>query len=348
MKKFLIKISYTLLPLWLLLVGAVIYLNFVKQVTTGDLATLSQTDENNHYYDSLATFLPQHIAFNIVTSYDSLALNHCHTLVIGDSFAQGGGMGHKASFVNYLAIESRLNTSLLRPWNYSSLNPAQVAYCLLRYNYIDSTCVKHIIIEEVQRYMCQRHRAFSPNTSLVTAPPETTTKHDDFSPLMRVKDFVFHHYLDENPAKEVGLSRPMFTGNNSDVLSFYYDDIEPSNFISTDDADKIVRDYDMIFSLARDKGIGVTILIAADKYDVYQDFIVNNPYPANHSTSTLQHALGTRSAQFLLSKQILLPLVQNGTKDVYLHSDTHWSYKASKIIATSLIENHFAQLQNKL
>ena len=52
MKKFLIKISYTVLPVWLLLVGMVVYL-WATNDNSGDLMRLGLIDGGPEYTDSI-------------------------------------------------------------------------------------------------------------------------------------------------------------------------------------------------------------------------------------------------------------------------------------------------------
>ena len=42
--------------------------------------------------------------------------------------------------------------------------------------------------------------------------------------------------------------------------------------------------------------------------------------------------------RFVIAKRVLLPLVEQGVKDVYLYNDTHWSPSSSRIIAGEIIK----------
>jgi hypothetical protein len=46
-----------------------------------------------------------------------------------------------------------------------------------------------------------------------------------------------------------------------------------------------------------------------------------------------------------MSKQYLLPLIEKGEKDVFMFNDSHWSYKASALIANELM-NRIKQKQD--
>ena len=85
MKRFLIKISYTVLPVWLLLVGMAAYL-WLTDDNTGDLMRLGLIDSGPEYTDSIrSSLLPQ--VYYTWQGGDSLLMgDSCDVLVIGDSF----------------------------------------------------------------------------------------------------------------------------------------------------------------------------------------------------------------------------------------------------------------------
>ena len=74
-----------------------------------------------------------------------------------------------------------------------------------------------------------------------------------------------------------------------------------------------------------------------DKYDLYQDFITDNAFSRKTVMEDIQRMLG-ESQDLLLTKDLLLPMVASGEKDVYLFNDSHWSYKATKAVARQLYE----------
>ena len=38
-----------------------------------------------------------------------------------------------------------------------------------------------------------------------------------------------------------------------------------------------------------------------------------------------------------MTKRLLMPMVDKGEKDVFKFNDTHWSYKASQVVADELV-----------
>jgi len=76
-------------------------------------------------------------------------------------------------------------------------------------------------------------------------------------------------------------------------------------------------------------------MFPVDKYDMYQDHIVDNPYPRKTYNEDAREIFGN-TPQVLLCKYLLTPLIEKGEKDVFLFDDSHWSIKASEIVGKEL------------
>jgi hypothetical protein len=72
----------------------------------------------------------------------------------------------------------------------------------------------------------------------------------------------------------------------------------------------------------------------ADKYTIYSEYIANNPYPPSTFFELLRPL--PKKYIFVDTKAVLSQAVKNGEKDIYYSDDTHWSWKASKLIAESM------------
>jgi hypothetical protein len=77
------------------------------------------------------------------------------------------------------------------------------------------------------------------------------------------------------------------------------------------------------------------MMMAVDKYDLYQDYIVDNPYPPKRVNEDVRQILGD-IPEVMLCKDCLLPLIERGEKDVFLFDNTHWSYKGSEAVGKEL------------
>lgn len=342
MKKFLIQISYTVLPVWLLFVGLAFYL-WVTDDNSGDLMRLGLIDCGPEYADSIGAQLLPDVYYTGVEDDSLLRRDTCDVLVIGDSFSHGGGMGKKGDYVNYLAHQSGRKVVVFTPQDPTLTSPMQIAYDVLSLGCIDSTNVKNLVVEEVERYLVDRHCTFvTTHTSIPRPDPsqETSSAAPDQNtgPLMRVKDFLFYHLFGANPIYTLTLSRPVFGGVEPDKLYFYNEDVQLGFGVTAEQQRQIIDCYEKVIARAREKGVNLVLLVACDKYDMYQDVVIDNPYPAKTLNEDIARWMAPEADCFVFSKQVLHPLVEQGVRDVYLYNDTHWSPSSSSIIADEVIK----------
>ena len=348
MKKFLTKISYTVLPVWLLLVGLATYLWWTND-NAGDLMRLGMIDSEPEYADSIRSKALQEKFYHGIESDDVLRTTSCDVLVIGDSFSHGGGVGKQGDYVNYLAHDGQLNVVVFTPNDPASDSPVQVAYDVLNLGFVDSSRIKNLVVEEVERYITGRHSNFVTTHQGVSNSRSGTEQADEpadedpalekaeTGPLMRVKDYIFYHFLGSNPIYKAHLSSNMFGGKEPRTLYFYNEDVKGGIEVPDEMLNRIGSNYRQLIDKAREKGVNLVIVIACDKYDLYQDFIVDNPYPAKRLNEEIAHRMARDTASFVFAKGVLLPLVEQGVKDVYLFNDTHWSPSSSRIVAREVI-----------
>ena len=344
MRKFLINISYTVLPVWLFFVGLAVYL-WLTNDNSGDLMRLGLINSGPEYTDSIRAGLLPQVYYGGLDDDHLLRRDTCDVLVIGDSFSHGGGVGKQGDYVNYLAHDSGLKVVVFTPQDPTLSSPVQVAYDILNLGIIDSINVRNLVVQEVERYLVPRHNGFVTTNTGIPRLEKTETEADasaskqDVSPLLRVKDFLFYHLFGANPIFKVKLSRPVFGGEQPDQLYFYREDVEMGFDVTSNSREKIIDSYQKVIELARARGVNLIFLVACDKYDLYQDYIIDNPYPAKTLNEDLQQWMPRQDLDyFVFSKRVLLPYVEQGVKDVYLFNDTHWSPASSRLIAAEIIK----------
>ena len=342
MKKFLTIISYTVLPVWLALVGMAIYL-WITGDNSGDLMRLGLISGAEGYTDSISARLMPDVYYTGQDNDSLLRLDTCDVLVIGDSFSHGGGVGKQGDYVNYLAHDSGRKVVVFSSNDPTLASPMQGAFDLLNLGVIDSTNVKNLVVQEVERYLVDRHSKFVTNHESIARPEpkdENTAqeKHEEYSPLLRVKDYVFYHFFGANPIYTARLTHPMFRSAEPDKLYFYNDDVKLGFNVTEVQQKKVVECFEKVIELAHKQGVNLIILIAADKYDMYQDFIQDNPYPVKTLNEDIRRWMPADDEHLIFSKDILHPLLEDNVMDVYLFNDTHWSPASSKVIADAIIK----------
>ncbi len=342
MRKFLYNLSYTVLPVWLFFVGMAVYLWAIDD-NSGDLMRLGLIDSGPEYSDSICTRLLPEVYYTGLDDDSVLRQDNCDVLVIGDSFSHGGGVGKQGDYVNYLAHESGRKVVVFTPQDPTLSSPMQIAFDLLNLNRIDSTNVKNLVVQEVERYLVDRHCGFVTNHKSiprVDKPEQEAAPEPEQSPspLLRVKDFLFYHLFGANPILKANLSRPVFGGVQPDVLYFYNEDVKMGFDVTPKSRQLIVNCYRQVIDAARQRGVNLILLVAGDKYDMYQNYIVDNPYPAKTLNEDIQQWMAPEMDRFVFSKQVLSPYIEQGVKDVYLFNDTHWSPASSHLIAAEIIK----------
>lgn len=136
------------------------------------------------------------------------------------------------------------------------------------------------------------------------------------------------------------LDRDFFSNKRyQDLLSMWDLDIKSIN----KDTAEILQARENLLQLkqeADEKGIFLIVMTAANRYNLYYDYIVDNPYPKDY---TMDFFADMDTSWFLNTTQLLKPYVDRGEKDIVLLNDTHWSLKAAKIVGEKLadmIRNH--------
>ena len=343
MKKFLKKISYTVLPVWLFFVGMVIYLWSMDE-SAGDLMRLGLIEAGPEYNDSIAAQLLPRVYYTGESDDSVLRANPADVVVIGDSFSHGGGgLGKEGDYVNYVAHDSGRRVVVFTPQDPSLSSPMQVAYDLIVHGGFDSTNIRNLVVEEAERYLVPRHSGFTTKNKPLrrpTAEVELNTSTDErkeSSPLLRVKDYIFYHVFGYNPICEARLSRPMFGGPEPYKLYFFNEDLLYGMGCDSLAQRRVVNCFDQVIAAARERGINLVIVIACDKYDMYQDYIVDNPYPRKTLNEDIERWMAQDSDRIVYSKRIHMPLLEQGVRDVYMFNDTHWSPASARLVAAQVI-----------
>ena len=191
-----------------------------------------------------------------------------------------------------------------------------------------------VVIESVERYFVNRlsNIQFDSLLELDSIYYEPKTKNyiekaQDFykKKLGMVDDW-------ENPVKNVKLTKDLFSCKDKERdLYFYHEDLFECSDSEINDA---VENLKLLHDYAMTQGIYMIYMVAADKYDVYQKYIVDNPYKPNDILSK-----GNRFDSlpyFINTKYVLTEAAENGVKDIYWADDSHWSPIGAKIVAEEI------------
>lgn len=333
MRKFLIKVSYTLLPLWLLAVAAVVWFSlFVCPQASGDIGRLQLIPFGNEYDSTLAkNYIPE---MHFTTVYDLAELNQAKAdlITVGTSFSERGVDGYQ----NYLAQHGLKVVNCER---HLYFNPITFAYEIMNLGIIDSTNTKVLVVECGERGVDEYMYGFEPKSSLQLVRADKKKlgrKSPNQWSLARFRDYVvFRTGLHELPCLDVMLDNDLFSYTGDERhLFFYADDIKQMG-INPRHEEKMKKTWQSLVDKAAEKGIRLMFVVPVDKYDLYQHHIVDNPYPPKTVNEDIVRVFNN-DPRILITRDFLKPLVDSGEKDIFLFNDTHWSYKAASAVADEI------------
>ena len=325
MKRFLKKLSVFCIPL-LLLVAWYVY---VVANMTGDLGNLGMIPFGDYEVGETPDFVDYYDAFSLDEAQDA------EIVVLGDSFTKK----NINSYVNYLghALGKKICHLYIDD---NKINP-----CVATNQLIDNDLLpncKILVLESVERHAIWRLRdCFNGGNLVFVEKSDDAPKRFDiykYLSLNRLSSFVKLNLNIDNPVGKLKLDGDYFTNKYSDKLYFY-------TSLNDGGGDLWYKNYDeSAFAKAKsnllklrekavEKGIDFYFLMPADKFDMYYDNIVDNPYPQNPTASYFSDM---DTMWYLSGKQILTPALRDGVKDIYLVNDTHWSRIAAEIVGRHL------------
>lgn len=272
-----------------------------------------------------------------IDNFDSL--QNAEILTIGDSFSQMDNLGYQ----NFLGhnLNKKINNFRIK-----SISSTNTAATLIKKQMIPNC--KILIIESVERNLINNLNesitiidSISKYTIISTKPNKHIYNiNTDQNLKLNIKGLtsfyksklsIYTFY------KHFNLSVPLFTANNySNKLYIWTHPWDSDLSFSKITEQQIQTSKERLYEikeLGKKHQIQIIYMVAADKYDMYYDFIKDNPYPIN---PTLSYFSNFDTTFFVDTKRILLPHIKNGEKDIYRVNDTHWSVIASEIIGNYL------------
>ena len=308
---------------------------YIRPQATGDLGRLAFIIVGQDYGQCIEQNEMKEKLFNDVRETEDLKNIHVNVLTIGDSFSQQGHAGYQ----NYMSQEG-LTVANTRRGLYD--NPIQYAWNILHAGLVDSTNIDVMVVEVGERDLPLRIDNFCIDKVEEGEPdsPDDGEKENIYDirqwSLLRTRDFLMYRYAGRNPVYDVELDRDFFDSNDPRRLYFYCADVLNGMSIEESIRPKVKELFDLLTAKAHEQGFDFILMVPVDKYDLYQDYIVNNPY--NHPkriNEEVRELLGD-IPEVMLCKYTLQPLLEKGEKDVFLFDNSHWSYKGSQAVGIEL------------
>jgi len=278
-------------------------------------------------------------------------------LTIGDSFSAGKGFGKNPFYQDYLATKNNFTVLNADPYPtddlYMGFQPLSTLAVLYNSGYLDIIKPRYVLIESVARYSMQRFAKpfnFSRTDSLNKVQKYYRQKHTlkeapgvyfvnngnfrflAYNALYKYSDSAFDETIHARK-----LNRKLFSVNNSYTLLFLHEDIKYMKEMSPQSIELLNNNFNHIADLLNQKGIKLIFMPIVDKYDLYSDYIVNNPYPKNTFFDSFRKL--PKRYSVIDTKEILSNCLKKGEKDIFFPDDSHWSWKATKAIFETVVFN---------
>ncbi len=304
----------------------------------GDLGRLSY---------QVKSLYPRKLEYNTLKKH----LNHDYekninidVLTIGDSFSNADTGGTNPYYQDYLSTIYDKNVLNIKKITNNDYSYFDLVIGLYNNGWLKNHNTKVIILETAVKSI---HKRFDKELEFKTDSFDTDSivtkikKNNSFIPQLQTintANYKFFYYnimynFKSKATKSVvkmKLTKNLFSVSDyENQLLFHYDDI---SFIDNN-KNKIERMNENLNKLARflkQQDIKLIVMPVVDKYDLYSSFILSNKYKNNLFFEIIKDL--NKEYYFVNTKDILLPLLLNGEKDIYYADDTHWSYKASEII----------------
>lgn len=302
---------------------------------SGDLGKLGKIPFGQEYDSRL---LKQQLSDNRVIEYPGDSISG-EVLTIGDSFSQAKEKGYQ-NFLAHQLGEPVTNISL----PIGTVSPINVSFGLFNSGFFKiHKNIKFVIVERVERCFVEDivgvpfdynlKDEYENIQEIYGSEPQGNTKSD----FKQARDWaLIHAGMAESPVHDVPLTKKCFTMlGKEDHLYFYDDDLIRTN-VSDDEMKTIKEKLAYMESQLSRYGIQLIFVVVPDKYEIYQSYTVDNPFPHKNVGDKLLE-LNSLGYFFTPIKEIK-QLIDSGVPDVYLANDTHWSQLGAEVVATQLAD----------
>ena len=280
-------------------------------------------------------------------------------LTVGDSFSQGGGGGLNRYYQDAIASSTGMTVLNIAPYqdklkktsDPDQLDPVNTLLLLINSGYIDRIKPGYILLESVERMCGERlNKTLDLQQSVALEKLEAYYKHDS-SAVDRLpqtfflnnanRKFVYYnlrYYMTGKGHPTVpraALTKPLFTGDNPSTLLYLHDDLVMLANHRQKDVEAINMSLNLIADMLQRKGIRFYFMPVVDKSNLYRPYLVSKELPESSFFEKIRPLI--KRYQFVDSKALLAGELSCGELDIFHYDDTHWTWKASQVIARQTV-----------
>jgi len=276
-------------------------------------------------------------------------------ITVGDSFSIGGGEGRNKYYQDYIATLNGMTVLNIPTYKFedmvSSAMPVSTLAALYHAGWLDRIKPRYVLVESIERYAIERLvNRFDLNVRVKQEELEqyySTVRfggslNQDIS-FINEGNFKFLYYslmyeFSEHAFRRIvvktRLNKPMFTGKNGDLLLFHGDDVRQSHFATRQNIRIANDNLNVLARMLQRIGITLIFMPVVDKLNLYRPFLKNDHYPRSIFFEEFRKL--PREYIFIDTKAILTEAIEAGELDLFHQDDTHWTWKASQRIFSSV------------
>ena len=248
-------------------------------------------------------------------------------VVIGDSFSLTGEDG----FPQLVGEKLNTNVGVITRNDFSI--PEQDFIGLLNNGCFNKDQI--VILESVERGIVSRLNKIDFESRLTenVSPIANDSEEKTVYPFSKFVSFIrIKLHIGDKPVRRNQLSKDVFSHEKySDVLYYYQNDLDFEKY-SKEEICNAADNLKTLFKYCEKSEVNLLYLIASDKYDCYEPWIVDN----HKINPTLTYFSDIPNV--INSKPLLQSHVDKGVMDLFYVNDTHWSGKGASIVSEALIE----------
>jgi hypothetical protein len=314
-----------------------------EKYCNGDLTRMGYISGSKHYRKYESTLPRKHIE-----NTDYTGRQHVDVVTLGDSFSNAKS-GKDPFYQDWIASLHDLDVLNVQPLR--GKTQFETAIVLLNSGYLAKVRPRFLILESVERFCCttdfSRNVDFQGTMALdaveqyyrdakcVSNYPKTSfINTGNFKFVRNAILYEFSDHAFNSPVYARDLIAPLFSVKNDRRLIFLNEDIKNIQAANEQAVNKFNENLNVLANLLAKQGIALYFMPAPDKYNMYRDYIVNNPYPKSTFFELMRPL--PKKYIFVDTKAILSQAIKNGEKDIYYADDTHWSWKAVKKIVLGM------------
>ncbi len=315
----------------------------------GDLARLSYSEDlaDKQHKDYSIDLPKRHIKSSLYDYNESIDL-----ITVGDSFSNGRAKAKNRYYQDYIATNSNIYVLNIEMTYNKRDTPLETVVYMLNSGLIDEIKPKYLLIESAERFTIQRlgenrlnmelnaskeqlKKFFKEHPYSLHIPENNMINTGNYKALLYKILYKFRNNAFFSRIFKENLSEKKFSVGDGKQILIIREAIENIKKTNADGIAILNDNLNTLSHALKKKGIKLYYMPAADKFNVYRKYIMNDKLPKSTFFEMLREQ--KKDYTFIDTKKILSNKIDKSEIDVYYVDDSHWSYRASDEIFSKIL-----------